>query len=414
MEEDAMRSTSNGFVAAVRSFTAALTFGTLALAITAPVGAEPSGPPIRVGGSIALTGPLASTGLVHKLGGEIFIEQINKGDGLLGRPIEWVLLDDQSKPDLTRTLYERLITADKVDLVIGPYATGSILSAMAVAERHGKMLIHNSMGIPKLATYDMQFPVYQMGYDPEQTFPNTLLDALAASGTPPKTIAIVTSKFPSVHFLSVGAREVAKKRGLKELLYLEFEFGNRDFGAIAARVRDADADLLWMGSIGLESNMLLEALKKLNYTPKNHFHLYPAPGPLALAPEGQRALSMTLFEPLPPFTNNPVVAEFVKLYRERAEKAKLSYTEPDMQAALGYAQWQVLHAAVTATKSLDDKVLAQWLRANQVNTLLGRMRFNGQGNYGDDLAKVKQVQNGKWLTVWPKDSAAPGTKLLIP
>ena len=405
------RRLSEGFFAAARGFAAALAVGALALGALAPAHAAPSGAPIRVGGTMALTGPLAATGFVHKLAGEIFVEQINKANGLLGRPVEWVLLDDQSRPDLTRTLYDRFATG--VDLIIGPYATGSILSAMAVAERHGKLLIHNTFGIPKLAKYDMHFPLYQFGYNAEQTFPTRLFEGLAASGAPIKTIAIVTSKFPSVHFLSVGAREVAKQRGLKELLYLEFEFGNRDFGAIAARVRDANPDFLWMGSIGLESNMLLEALKKLNYTPKNHFHLYPAPGPLALAPEGQRALSMTLFEPHPPFTGNHGAAEFIKLYRQRAEQAKLPYPETDMQAAFSYAQWQVLHAAVTATKGLNDKAIAQWLRANSVKTVMGTMRFNGPSNYGDDLSKVKQVQNGKWVTVWPKEFAAPGVKLMM-
>ena len=407
------RPASKRFIATVRCFAAALAFGALALGASVPAQAAPSGPPIRVGGSLALTGPLASTGFVHKLAGEVFVEQINKADGLLGRPVEWVLLDDQSKPDLTRTLYDRLITSDKVDLVIGPYATGSILSAMAVAERHGKMLIHNTMGIPKLAKYEMQFPIYKVSYNFEEAFPTMLFDGLAASGPPIKTIAVVTSKFPSVHFLSVGAREIAKKRGLNEVLYLEFEFGNRDFGAIAARVREANPDFLWMGSVGLESNMLLEALKKLNYTPRNHFHLYPAPAPLALAPEGDLALSMTLFEPHPPFANNPGAAEFMKLYRERAEKAKLPYAEADMQAALAYASWQVLAASITATKSLNDKVLATWLRANRVSTVMGSMRFNGPGNYGDDLTKVKQVQNHKWVTVWPTDFAAPGAKLMM-
>ena len=285
---------------------------------------------------------------------------------------------------------------------------------MGVAERHGKVLVHDTFGIPKLAKYGQQFPINQFGYNAEETFPTKVLEGLAASGAPIKTIAIVTSKFPSVHFMSVGAREVAKKRGLNELLYLEYEFGNRDFGAIAARVRDANPDLLWMGSIGMESNMLLDALKKLNYTPKNHFHLYPAPAPLALAPEGQRALSMTLFEPHPPFTGYQGAAEFTKLYRERAEKAKLPYVEPDMQAAFSYAQWQVLYAGVTAAKSLNDKAIAQWLRANRVDTVMGPMRFNGPSNYGDDMAKVKQVQKGKWVTVWPKEFAAPGVKLLMP
>ena len=390
------------------------TAGMLVLALVASTSAAPSGQPIRVGGTLALTGPLAATSLVHKIAGEIFVEQLNKKNGLLGRPVEWVLLDDQSKPDLARTLYEKLITVDKVDLLIGPYATGNILSAMAVAQRYEKMLVHHSFGIPRLAKYDMQFSMWAIGPEPERTFPSRLLDALAASGKPPKTIAIVTSKFPSVLFMSVGAREVAAKRGLREVLYLEFEFGNRDFGAIAARVRDANPDFLWMGAIGLEGNGLLEALKKLDYTPKIHFYLYPAPGPLALAPEGKYALSTTVFEEHPPFTASPVAAEYVKLFRERAAKAGMPYQSADTQAGSSYAAWQIMEAAVTATKSLDDKTLAQWLRSNRVDTIIGKVRFDGPNNYGDDLSKIKQVQDGKWVVVWPKEFAAPGARLIVP
>src|SRR5437773_12365434 len=61
--------------------------------------AAPSGPPVRIGSTLALTGPLAATGLVHKIVGEIYVEQLNRKDGLLGRPVEWVLKDDQSRPD---------------------------------------------------------------------------------------------------------------------------------------------------------------------------------------------------------------------------------------------------------------------------------------------------------------------------
>ena len=78
------------------------------------------GAPIRIGSTLALTGPLSATGLTHKLVGEIYVEQLNARGGLLGRKVEWVLKDDQSKPDLARTLYEQLITSDKVDLLIGP------------------------------------------------------------------------------------------------------------------------------------------------------------------------------------------------------------------------------------------------------------------------------------------------------
>ena len=392
------------------------TLATVILVLAGPVAglAAPTGPPVRVGSSLALTGPLAATALVHKITGEIYVEELNKKNGLLGRPVEWVLLDDQSKPDVARTLYERLITVDKVDLLLGPYATGAILSAMGVAQRYDKMLIHHTFGIPHLAKYERHFPTWAMGPEPGQTVPNRLFDALAATPKPPKTIAIVTDKFPSVHFLSLGAREVAQKRGLREVLFLEFEFGTRDFGPIAARVKDANPDFLWMGAIGLDGNQLLDALKKIDYTPKSHFYLYPAPGPLAKAPEGKGALAATVFEDHPPFTNNPVAAEFVKLFRERATKAGLPYTAVDTQAAASYTAWQLLEASVTANKSLDDKVLAQWLKTNRVDTISGNLRFDGPNNYGDDLTKVKQVQDGKWLVVWPKEYAAPGAQLIVP
>jgi len=76
--------------------------------------------PVRIGSTLALTGPLSATAQVHKLVGEIYVEQLNKRGGLLGRQVEWIVKDDQSKPDVARTLYEQLITADKVFLLMGP------------------------------------------------------------------------------------------------------------------------------------------------------------------------------------------------------------------------------------------------------------------------------------------------------
>src|SRR4029453_12404542 len=128
----------------------------VALAVSAT--AAPSGPPIRIGGTLALTGPLAATALLHKITAEIYVEELNKSNGLLGRPVEWLLLDDQSKPEVTRTLYEKLITIDKVDLLMGPYATGAIIAAMGVAQRYQKMLIHHSFGMPHLAKYEVASP----------------------------------------------------------------------------------------------------------------------------------------------------------------------------------------------------------------------------------------------------------------
>jgi ABC-type branched-subunit amino acid transport system substrate-binding protein len=386
----------------------------LLLAVAVPVVAAPAGPPIRIGGTLALTGPLAPTALLHKIAGEIYVEELNRGNGLLGRPVEWILLDDQSKPDLTRSLYEKLITVDKVDLLMGPYATSAILAAMGVAQRYQKMLVHHSYGMPHLAKYEMHFPTAAFGPEPNRTVPARIFDALATTSNPPKTIAIVTSKFPSAQFQSFGAKEVAEKRGLKVALYLEYEFGTRDFGAIAARIKDAQPDFLWVGALGLDGNQILEAMRKLDYTPPRHFHLFPAPGPLVVAPDAKLALSHTFFEEHPPMTANHGAARLVPLFHERAAKANVPYVKVDTQAAGSFAAWQVIEASVTATKSLDDKALAEWLRKNPVDTLMGRLRFDGPNNYGDDLSKLKQVQDGKWVVVWPKEFAAPGARLLPP
>jgi branched-chain amino acid transport system substrate-binding protein len=384
------------------------------LGFASPAVAGPSGPPVRIGSTLALTGPLAPTALLHKIAGEIYVEELNRANGLLGRPVEWVLLDDQSKPDVVRSLYEKLITVDKVDLVMGPYATSGILAAMGVAQRYQKVLPHHSFGMPHLAKYDMHFPTAAFGPEPNVTVPTTVFNALAATSKPPKTVAIVTSKFPSAQFQSSGARQVAEKRGLQVVLYLEYEFGTRDWGALAARVKDAQPDFLWVGALGLDGNQLLEAMKKLDYQPPRHFHLFPAPGPLALAPDGKLALSTTVFEEHPPFMKNTGAARLVPLFHERAAKANVPYPYVDTQAAGSFAAWQLLEAAVTATKSLDDKTLGQWLRTHQVPTIIGTLRFDGPNNYGDDLFKVKQVQDGKWVVVWPKEFAAPGARLLPP
>ena len=373
-----------------------------------------AGAPIRIGSTLALTGPLSATAQIHRLVGEIYIEQANKRGGWLGRQLEWVVKDDQSKADLARTLYEQLVTADKVDLLMGPYATGAILSAMGVAQRYNKVLVHHTFGIPSLAKYEMAFPAWSLGADPGTTVPTTLFDALAAGPKPPKTVAVVTSKFPSIHFMTQGAREVMKKRGLTEVLFLEWDFGNRDFGPIANRVKDAKPDFVFVGAIGLDGNLLLDAMKKIDYAPPQHFYLYPAPAQLVALPEAKNALSVTIFEEQPPFTSMPGAAEFVKLYRERAVKAGFADPSVETQAAASYTAWQILDAGVAATKSLDDKVIGTWLKANRVDTLQGKLRFNGPGNFGDDLMRIKQVQDGKWVVVWPKEVTSGGAKLLAP
>src|SRR5258708_16094440 len=181
---------------------------------------------IKVGSTLALTGPLAATAANHKLAGEIYVEELNKRGGLLGRKVEWVLKDDQSKPDIARTLYEQLVTVDKVDLLIGPYATANILAAVGVAQRYNKLILHHTAGVPQLIKYDLQFPTGGLPADPEVSLPELVLNAVAHAPKHPKSVPIVTSKFPSAPFIPVAAPDAGEHLRLLQQLWTVLPFRN--------------------------------------------------------------------------------------------------------------------------------------------------------------------------------------------
>jgi branched-chain amino acid transport system substrate-binding protein len=385
------------------------------LAAAGPALAQaPAGKPIKIGQALALTGPFAQTGLVHKIVSEYYVDRLNKKGGLLGRPVEYVVLDDQSKPDVSRTLYEKLITSDKVDLILGPYGTASILAAMGVAQRYKKVFIQNTMGVPALATYEWQFSALVTGPEPNLSLPKKVLEAFASTGNPPKTIAVVTSKFPSAEDMAKGMRTVADQQKLKEVAFLEYETGTRDYGAIAARIKDADPDYMFVGCLGVEGNQLLEALTKIGYAPKRHFYLYPS-AVLAAYPPAEGAVSLTSLEDVEPFLSSPETAEFAKAFDAKAKEMGLPYPYIDSQAGNEYGGWQVLIAAVNATKSLDDAKLAAWLDTAEVDTIVGKRNFKGFHHTSEkDQQIIRQVQKGRWVLVFPPDVATPGAKLMAP
>jgi branched-chain amino acid transport system substrate-binding protein len=171
---------------------------------------------------------------------------------------------------------------------------------------------------------------------------------------------------------------------------------------------------LWSGAIGLEAAQLLDAMKRIEYQPRDHFYLFPAPGPTAAHPAANGLTSLTWFEDHAPFTEYPGASELIAPYLERAKAAALPYTRVDYQAAAEYAAWQMLAAAAKAVGRIDDKAMAAWLKANAVETVLGPRRFDGKFNSGAADTKLKQVQGGKWVTVWPPKFRPTGTALLAP
>ena len=171
---------------------------------------------------------------------------------------------------------------------------------------------------------------------------------------------------------------------------------------------------MFVGCLGVEGNQLLEALTKVGHTPKRHFYLYPAPvlaGPAA----AERATSLTNFEDVAPFITPPEAAEFAKAFDAKATEAKLPYAHVDSQAGNEYCGWQILAAAVNGAKSIEDAKMAAWLETATVDTLAGKRNFKGLNHTSEtDQQEIRQVQNGRWVSVFPQDMATPGTKLLAP
>ena len=372
--------------------------------------------PIRVGSTLSLTGPLAATAAIHKIVGEIFVEKLNAEGGLLGRPVEWVVLDDESTPDKAAALYERLITEENVDLIIGPYGSGNITAAMQVAERYNMIFIHHTGSVTYAYTYKWHFPMWYTGLDTHKTTPDLLYDALDSTGSPPQTIGFVVNQFPGTMFLARGregdggAVQVAQEHGYEVVLDVDFPFGTTDLSSIAAQIRDADPDFIYLAGLGVDGNNLITAMDALNYKPRGMFVQWPAPGPLAQAGEG--VFSVTLFEAHEPYLSYPGARELNEEFGRRATAAGMTYPVLDVQGAVSWATWQTLTAAVEATGGTDQEALATWLLSNTVDTIIGDVTFDPNNqNYGPDLQSIKQVHDGNWVVVYPPEFAAEGASI---
>jgi branched-chain amino acid transport system substrate-binding protein len=381
---------------------------------TAAVNTEP----IVVGGSLALTGFLAPTAAIHKVAGDLFVKRLNEAGGLLGRPVVWDVRDDESVPDQAAAIYERLISEEGVDLILGPYGTGTITAAMAVAEREGFVFPHHTASLTYAYTYACHFPTWPVGLDTNISNPNIVYDALEASGNPPETIAFVMNEFPGTQLIAYGppgsdaggAISEAKKRGWEVVAEINFPTSISDWAPIAAQVAEADPDFIYVGALGVDGLNLLNALDAIGYVPRGHFYQWPAPGPMLGAPNIEGAFSVATFEPHPPFTDDPEAAEIVQQFQEAATAAGLGYPFFETQASVSWAAWEVLIAGVEGAGSLDQDAICDYLINHEIDTILGPIDFDpAQQNYYGDKSVVKQVQNGEWIVVYPANVAKPGT-----
>jgi branched-chain amino acid transport system substrate-binding protein len=375
---------------AVASFFAA---AAVALFLTPAKAQAPSGQPVTIGFSMALTGPLAANGKQALLGMKIWEEEINAKGGLLGRPVKLVYYDDQSNPSTVPGIYTKLLDVDKVDLVLGPYATAQAAPAMPVVMQKGKVfIILFGLDVNHEFKYPKFFAMIPTGPDTKPSFTDGFFDVAAAQSPKPQTVALVAADQEFSRNACDGARDNAKKANLKVIYDKTYPPSTTDFTPIVRAIQAANPDVVTICSYPLDSVGMVKAVNELNYKPK-------------MIGGAMVGLQATVFKrQLGPLLNGWVNYEtwvpaknmmfdgteaFLKQYQARAGAEgvdPLGY----YLGTWGYAYIQILGEAVQATKSLDDNKLADYIGKTTFKTIMGDVKFGKGGEWAQ--GRMLQVQ----------------------
>jgi branched-chain amino acid transport system substrate-binding protein len=391
--------------------------GTLlaALIATAAVAADP----IKVGFSMALTGAVAPNGKQLLAAFEIWRDDVNAKGGLLGRPIELVYYDDQSNPANVPAIYTKLITVDKVELLVGPYATNMVAPAMPVIMQYNKMTISMlGLGVNKqFGNYPRYFSTVPLGPDGPPAFSRGFFELAKAQTPRPRTVAILAADAEFARTAADGARDNAKALGFDVVHEAKYPPSTADFAPIIRATAAANADIVFAAAYPPDTVGLLRAAHEVGLTPKifggTLIGLTATPIKMQLGPLANGVIINESFVPAKTFMFAGT-AEMLAKYQAKAPGLGIDPLGYGF-APFGYAAGQLLATAVTETKSLDDDKLAAYLHTHTVDTVVGPLAFGADGEWtkprivftqfqninGNDLGQFKD--NNKEVILWPPE-----------
>ncbi|HMC59685.1 MAG TPA: ABC transporter substrate-binding protein, partial [Candidatus Solibacter sp.] len=206
--------------------------------------------PITIGFGMALTGGLAPNGKAALLAMQIWEEETNAKGGLLGRPVKLIFYDDQSNPSTVPGIYTKLLDVDKVDLVIGGYATNMIAPALPVIMQHKRTFL----GLLALAVNsEFNYPNYFSisptgGPKPKQSFSKGFFEVAMAQNPKPTTIALVGADAEFSRNAVDGARALAKRSGYKIVYDNTYPPTTSDYSPIIRAIQATNPDIVFVGS----------------------------------------------------------------------------------------------------------------------------------------------------------------------
>ncbi len=383
--------------------------------------------PIKVGFSMALTGGVAPNGRQMLIALEIWRDNLNAKGGLLGRPVELVYYDDQSNPSNVPGIYQKLLSVDKVDLLIGPYATNMVAPAMPVIMSQKKTTIGMlAIGINNQFKYPQYFSMVPAGPDGVKAFSEGYFQIAAAQNPKPKTVAIVSADAEFAKTAAAGARANAVKHGFDVVYDKSYPPPTTDFIPVMRAVQAANPDVVFVASYPPDTVGIVRATNEIGYTPKmfggTMIGLLVTPLKAQLGPLTNGITIMESFVPAPTF-KFPGLDDVLAEYRKRAAGQKLDPFGYGF-VPFAYAAGQVLAEAVTQTKGLDHEQIAQHIRSNKFNTIAGEISFGPDGEWaqsrtvftqfrGVEANNIEQFKDTEHqVVVWP-DKHATG-KFIYP
>ena len=369
-------------------------------------GGEASGDPVKVGASLPLTGEFSEPGKAARQGYEVWEAMVNESGGLIdGRPVEMVIKDDQSNQNTIVADYNALISQDQVDLLLGTFSSLLNLPASAVAERNRMLFVEPAGGAPELFDRGFRFLFFaqQATADKQgEVWANYITEL--PENERPKTAAYPTLDDPFAQPTSEGIEAILKPAGIETVYRETYTIDNPNLDGIANALNSRNPDLVVHGATFEDGVGMVRALRKANFTPKM---LYQTTAP-SLGDQYAEAVGEPNTEGIfygvshSKEADTPGNPEFVAKYREM-----FGGEEVPEDAADAYAAAQVLQAAVDAVGTIERErqlELADWLRENEVDTILGPLTWDDDGR-PEGAFLVGQWQSGVPEIILPEEAA---------
>jgi branched-chain amino acid transport system substrate-binding protein len=371
-------------------------------------GASTTGP-IRIGASLPLTGPVADVSKPGLQGYEAWRKKVNDSGGLLGRQVEFVVHDDGFDQNTVVANYNRLISQDRVDLLVGTFSSFLNLPASAVAERHGMVYVEPSGGAAEIFERGLKRLFFAQAGTTKDV-PDRFVAYVESipQAERPATAAYCTQNDPSADVPITIFREKFEALGIRTVYNQNYPPETANFDAMAGTIAQAKPDLLVHGAVTGDGVAMIRSLQKVGFSPKLLFQTKSPSDPLTFPDGVGKANTEGIFTTAAwhPKATTPGNVDFVAAYKAQFNE------EPTEDAASSYTAAQVLQAAVQAVGKIDQAAIAEWLHANPVPTVSGTLAWDERGVPKSSLLLV-QWQKGQIEVVAPAE-AATSTSVVRP